>query len=126
MTDGIRAGGGRIHGHEYTIRTQHPCLLTYHEVVTKEHLYRAWNDFVHGKRMRGDVNDFAISLADNIHDLYETLVGGTYVHGPYQEYTITDPKKRVIHKASVRDRVVHRLLYNALYPYFDKRFIHDS
>lgn len=26
----------------------------------------------------------------------------------------------------MRDRVVHRLLYNALYNYFDKRYIHDS
>ena len=47
-------------------------------------------------------------------------------HGAYEAYTIIDPKKRVIHKASVRDRVVHRLVYNALYPYFDQRFIHDS
>jgi retron-type reverse transcriptase len=39
---------------------------------------------------------------------------------------ICDPKKRIIHKASVRDRVMHRLIYNALYQYFDTRFIYDS
>ncbi|MEK7567305.1 MAG: reverse transcriptase/maturase family protein [Patescibacteria group bacterium] len=32
----------------------------------------------------------------------------------------------VISKASVRDRVVHRLVYNALYYYFDYKFIYDS
>ena len=49
-----------------------------------------------------------------------------YVHSAYEEYSICDPKKRTIHKASVRDRVVYRLVYNALYDYFDRRYIHDS
>ncbi len=89
-------------------------------------MYRAWNDFMRGKRKRGDVNEFALNLADNHENLYIDLIQETYTHGAYEEYTICDPKKRVIHKASVRDRVVHRLLYNALYPYFETRFFHDS
>jgi retron-type reverse transcriptase len=95
-------------------------------VVTTENLYKAWNDFVRGKRKRADVNDFAARLIDNLHELYSDLVSGQYTHESYTEYMVCDPKKRIIHKASVRDRVVHRLLYNALYAYFDKRFIHDS
>ena len=79
-----------------------------------------------GKRRRGDVDGFALRLADNIDDLYMDLLSGMYIHGAYEEYMICDPKKRIIHKASVRDRVVHRLLYNAVYQYFDSRFIYDS
>jgi len=68
----------------------------------------------------------ARTLSDSLWQLHFDLKSGTYAHGGYYEYTICDPKKRVIHKASVRDRVVHRLIYNALYRSFDRRFIHDS
>ena len=94
--------------------------------MTFEKLLEAWNDFVRGKRKREDVNEFAQHLSDNLFNLLDELKNDRYVHGTYEEYIICDPKKRIIHKASVRDRVVHRLIYNALYSYFDKRYIHDS
>ena len=120
-------GGGSTHGtSEYNIPVRKKCPVVFDDVVTKENLYRAWDDFMRGKRRRADVNDFALRLADNLDSLYSELVSGEYVHGAYEEYMICDPKKRIIHKASVRDRVVHRLIYNTLYPYFDSRFIHDS
>lgn len=37
-----------------------------------------------------------------------------------------DPKLRKIHKASVRDRVLHQAVYRALYQIFDPTFISDS
>jgi len=39
---------------------------------------------------------------------------------------IQDPKRREIHKASVRDRVVHQAIVTALEPVFERRFIFDS
>ncbi|MBU2595839.1 hypothetical protein KJ713_03355 [Patescibacteria group bacterium] len=39
---------------------------------------------------------------------------------------MTDPKRRHIHKASVRDRIIHHAIYRILYPVFDKSFIYDS
>ncbi|MBI5122769.1 group II intron reverse transcriptase domain-containing protein [Candidatus Roizmanbacteria bacterium] len=39
---------------------------------------------------------------------------------------MNDPKPRDIHKATVRDRIVHHAVYRILYPYFDKKFIYDS
>lgn len=50
----------------------------------------------------------------------------TYKHGCYEEFIVHDPKRRVIHKASVRDRIVHQILYDILAPYFDLRFISHS
>lgn len=102
------------------------CSIQYHDVVTFENILIAWNNFVSGKRKREDVNEFALHLVDNLLTLFEELKNGMYLHGSYEEYVICDPKKRLIHKASVKDRVVHRLLYNALYNYFDKRYIYDS
>ncbi|HCC06220.1 TPA: hypothetical protein DEP94_02600 [Candidatus Nomurabacteria bacterium] len=102
------------------------CNTQYDDIVTFEKLLESWNDFVSGKRKREDVNTFALRLSDNLIDLFYELKSDVYIHGNYEEYVICDPKKRIIHKASVRDRVVHRLLYNALYSYFDRRYIYDS
>ncbi len=114
---GMDSWGG-IHGKN--------CSIQYEDIVTFEKLLKAWEDFVQGKRKREDVNEFAQHLSDNLFDILDELRNDKYTHGPYEEYVICDPKKRTIHKASVKDRVVHRLLYNALYGYFDKRYIHDS
>ncbi len=54
------------------------------------------------------------------------MAGKSYQHGGYEAFKINDPKPRDIHKASVRDRLVHRAIYSILYPYFDKKFIADS
>ena len=62
----------------------------------------------------------------NILALHRELVSGIYQHGGYHHFKISDPKPRDIHKASVRDRLVHHALYRKLYPFFDCTFISDS
>ena len=52
--------------------------------------------------------------------------GFIYQHGGYKAFNISDPKPRNIHKASVRDRLLHHAVYRILYPFFDKTFISDS
>ncbi|MDP3875124.1 MAG: reverse transcriptase/maturase family protein [bacterium] len=63
---------------------------------------------------------------DNIFDLHLDLKNKTYRHGGYHAFNISDPKPRNIHKAIIRDRLLHHAVYRVLYPYFDKRFTHDS
>jgi RNA-directed DNA polymerase len=63
---------------------------------------------------------------DNILTLRKDLKEKTYQHGGYQAFKINDPKPRDIHKASVRDRLIHHTIYRILYPYFDRKFIFDS
>ena len=41
-------------------------------------------------------------------------------------FVSTDPKPRTIHKAAVRDRIVHHVIYKALAPIFEAGFIADS
>jgi len=63
---------------------------------------------------------------DNMIDLHNDLASKTYKHGFYYAFKINDPKTRDIHKASVRDRVLHHAIFRILYPYFEKKFIFDS
>ena len=70
--------------------------------------------------------EFSMKLSENVFNLHRDLLKKTYVHGSYQSFGISDPKPRKIHKATVRDRLLHHAIYRVAYPYFEKRFIYDS
>lgn len=113
----------------------------YNDIISMENLLVAWQEFLCGKRNRKDVAEFSLHFLDNIvalhHDLaFESRTSDSgsptscrdhaYKHGGYQAFKINDPKPRDIHKASIRDRLVHHAIYRILYPQLDKKFIHDS
>ena len=102
-----------------------PCHI-YNNIISVENLLAAWREFLRGKRHRQDVALFSLHLTDNILLLQRELANRTYRHGPYRAFKINDPKPRHIHKASVRDRLIHHAIYRVLYPYFDSKFIFDS
>ena len=99
---------------------------TYHSIISVENLLLAWREFRRGKKQKKDVQEFELHLMGNILDLHNDLQEKRYVHGTYHAFNIADPKPRNIHKACVRDRLIHHGIYRVLYPYFDARFIHDS
>ena len=99
---------------------------TFENLVSIENLLLAWQEFLNGKRSKKDVQEFQLRLMDNILSLHQDLINGRYRHGTYQEFQINDPKPRIIHKATVRDRILHRAVYRKLYSFFDKTFISDS
>ncbi|MDO8565991.1 MAG: reverse transcriptase/maturase family protein [Candidatus Moranbacteria bacterium] len=69
---------------------------------------------------------FEFQLEDNLLQLHQELASQTYRHGPYEGFYVSDPKLRHIHKASVRDRILHQAIFRVLYPIFDAHFIYDS
>jgi RNA-directed DNA polymerase len=99
---------------------------SFEDIICLENLLEAWREFVRGKRGKKDVQHFSMRLMDNIFSLHEDLLQHTYKHGGYQAFKINDPKPRDIHKASVRDRLLHHAIYRKLYLFFDKTFIADS
>ena len=98
----------------------------YERIISLENLFDAWQEFLKGKRKRKDVQEFSENLSDNIYNLHLDLVNKIYRHGSYRAFNISDPKPRNIHKATVRDRLLHHAVYRILYPFFDKKFIPDS
>jgi len=99
---------------------------TYCEIITIPNLLFAWEEFLLGKKKRVDVAIFQDHLMNNIFSLYRELKTKKYQHGGYQAFKISDPKPRDIHKATVSDRLLHHLLYQETYQYFDQQFIYDS
>ncbi len=98
----------------------------YTDSITIGNILATWEQFLRGKKQRKDVMLFQSNLTENISELFLELRNQTYMHGSYVAFNVSDPKPRIIHKALVRDRVVHHLIYKTLYFYFDERFIHDS
>lgn len=97
----------------------------FEDIISFQNLCVAWQEFVHGKKQKTDVAEFSLNLAGNLYTLREDLINKTYTHGVYHAFGISDPKPRSIHKATVRDRVLHHAIYRVLYPYFDCKFICD-
>lgn len=99
---------------------------TYNDIISIENLLEAWSEFLRGKRSRKDVQEFEQKLMKNIIYLHNDLINKTYKHSKYEAFNISDPKPRNIHKAKVRDRLLHHEIYRKLYPLFDQKFIPDS
>lgn len=114
MSPKFRWGGGR---HRNPV---------YDDVVSIENLFASWRAFAKGKRSRMDVAVFERHLEDRLFDLHDRLIRGEWRHGPYETFTVCDPKPRVIHKASVEDRIVHHAVVRIIEPIFERSFIYDS
>jgi RNA-directed DNA polymerase len=99
---------------------------TYNNIISIENLLEAWREFVCGKRSRKDIQEFEQNLMGHIILLHNDLIIKQYRHSPYETFNISDPKPRNIHKATVRDLLLHHALYRTLYPFFDKTFIAHS
>ena len=95
-------------------------------ITSLENLVLAWDEFKHDKRKKADVQEFEFSLEKNLFSMHRDLVAKRYVHGPYTGFYIRDPKVRHIHKATVRDRVLHHAVFRILYPIFEETFIPNS
>jgi RNA-directed DNA polymerase len=102
------------------------CAHTYDTIISVENLFEAWSEFKRGKTKKVDVQEFERDLMSYILALHTELRYKTYRHGPYEHFVVNDPKRRDIHKATVRDRLLHHALHRVLYPHFDTKFIHDS
>lgn len=98
----------------------------FEKIISLENLLDAWFIFKAGKGAKTDVLEFERNLEDNLFSLHLELKSGNYGHGKYAHFIVSDPKKRDIHKAEIRDRVVHQVLYDYLVGIYEPLFIQNS
>lgn len=72
------------------------------------------------------MQEFALRAEDRLIQLHEALARGVWRHGQYERRTVSDPKPRIIHVASVSDRIVHHAIVRAIQPLIESSFIFDS
>lgn len=88
-------------------------------------IWKSWYSFCRGKKRTIELERFSYNLEENLRCLHTDLNQGIYYHGSYRKFTVTDNKRRKIAVAPIRDRIIHRLLYEYLVPLFDRTFIYD-
>lgn len=72
------------------------------------------------------MEEFRYRLEENLFALETELTHGTYRHGSYKVFVISEAKRRSIAVASIKDRLVHRLLYDYLEEIYDPLFLFDA
>ncbi len=98
----------------------------FEQIILPENLFSAWDVFKQDKRNRPDVSQFEWRLEENIFWLHRELQRKTYRHSPYEGFYVKDPKQRHIHKATVRDRILHHAVFAIVNPIFEPTFIPTS
>jgi hypothetical protein len=88
----------------------------FERLVDPEHLALAARRTVRGKRRRPDVAWALFQGERMLAELEAALRAGTWQPGPFEVLLLRDPKPRVIARASVADRIVHRALTLLLEP----------
>lgn len=89
-------------------------------------IYRSFFEYRKGKKPSIDLDNFQYNLERELFALWKDLNANSYRHGGYRKFLVCDNKKREISVASIRDRVVHRLIYDYLTEIYDKSFIYDA
>ena len=104
-----------------TIRNEFDKYLTY------ENLMKAHIESRKSKCRKPEIIRFNLRQEEYIMWLYNELKNGTYKHGGYKEFYVTEPKLRKIEKSRYIDRIVHRwLVDNFLQRAFVNQFIYSS
>jgi retron-type reverse transcriptase len=93
---------------------------------TFEDLAQAYFDCRRHKRNTNSARRFELNLEENLLDLHDELLAGTYRPGRSICFVVTRPKHREVWAATFRDRVVHHLLYNRVGASIEAKFIADS
>lgn len=101
-------------------------LLIVMELFSFDNLLKAHLKARSNKLYRDEIYIFERNLYYNLNEISKSLISGTYQFGPYSQFMKTDTKRRLIVNSPYQDRIVHWVLYDYLYPVFDKTFIHDS
>lgn len=99
---------------------------SYADIYAWENLYSAYRKAARGKRGRPSAATFEFKLEDHLIDLQDELAEERYRPGPYVNFTIHEPKRRLISAAPFRDRVVHHALCQVIEPAFERGFIEHS
>lgn len=89
------------------------------EVASFQNLYEAYHECAKRKRSSMGFQKSRFNLGEALVELSEQLRGNSYQWGPYREFHVCDPKRRLIMAAPYMCRVVHHAIHRVILPYLD-------
>jgi len=85
-----------------------------------ENLRDAYERTARGKRSTFGFLEFKEYAHANLALMSEAILDGAWVQGPYREFTVYEPKSRLISALDFKDRLAQHALVNVIGPIFDK------
>lgn len=102
-------------------------MTDFEKVIDFHNMYRAYRKSKSGKGFKKSSAKFNLMALDGINCLIEQLRNKTYQISPYNEFKVFEPKERIIHTTSFKDKVVqHSLCDNVILPRLEKIFVKDN
>lgn len=95
----------------------------FEQIVDWDNMLDAYKKTSDGKKQSFGYLDFKEYDLANLKELQKELIDGAYVRGPYREFTIREPKPRLISALEFRDRLVQHALCNIITPIFERGFL---
>lgn len=100
--------------------------MNFEQLFSVDNLFSSWLRFRRGKAKKRKVILFERHLEDNLQELSKKILIGDYKHSPYGQFEVFDAKRRTIHSAEIKDRIVHQAVYDYLVKIYEPIFIRDS
>jgi retron-type reverse transcriptase len=95
-------------------------------IASRDNLREALRLALRGRRRRLEATRTIRDVETWLESLQRDLVTGNWRVGRYQRFVICDPKRRVIHAAPFRQRVLHHAIMDVAGPVLERRAIFDS
>lgn len=95
-------------------------------IPQRENLLLASQKALRGKRRKVDARTFVAGLEENLNRLGQEIRTGQISSGVCSQFTIYDPKERLITAPCFAERVLHHAIMNVCEPAFERRLIHHS
>lgn len=101
--------------------------LDYGKAISFDELVKAAKQCDNSVSWKSSVIKWMFNLYQNITDLRNRILNGTYHVSKYVKFEITEPKRRIIYSTKFIDRVLQRsLCNNGLYDALTKPLIYDN
>jgi hypothetical protein len=102
-------------------------MTDFEKVIDFENMYRAYRRAKRGKGYKNSSAKFSIHALEAVNTLIDQIKDKSYTVSKYNEFTVYEPKERLIQTTSFKDKVVqHSLCDNVLLPRLEKVFIYDN
>ena len=94
-----------------------------HRIGAIENLRDAYAKTARGKRTTFGFLEFKEYAETNLGRMSEAILDGAWEQGPYREFTVHEPKSRLISALDFKDRLAQHALVNVIGPIFDRALL---
>lgn len=99
----------------------------FERIVSKANFFDAYHKTqTSSPKFKTDAIHFAANESLNLERLRNSVIDGNYCPQDYVEFSVFEPKERVIYAPRYRDKIVQHAVNNVVRDFYEPKFIHDS